>query len=408
MFLKFLLCLTITIITVNAQAQNLDDLINELFTTSKTNEPIRITEAPVQRPILPAPGIGGTTGNADLQGVCENGECVKLFQCTANNTINEDGEGLIDIRFDDTNPCQHYTLRCCTEYKEGIPDIPPEKTHDGYCGYRNPNGVGFRITGNRDSESEYGEFPWMVAILKMELFLDHPISVYLCGGSIIHPSVILTAAHCVQNKKAADLKIRAAEWDTQTTNEIYPTQDRQVAEIIVHENYYKGGLFNDVALLILTTPLELGNVVQAVCLPEQNMKFDYSRCYASGWGKDVYGKEGAYSAILKKVDLPIVPNDKCDKILKGTSLGARFNLHESFICAGGEPGKDTCKGDGGSPLVCPITEGSYQNYQAGIVAFGVGCGENQIPGVYADVAKFRHWIDGKMQLYNYDTKYYTP
>lgn len=101
------------------------------------------------------------------------------------------------------------------------------------------------------------------------------------------------------------LKIRAGEWDTQTRDELFPHQDRPVAEIIIHENYYAGGLHNDIALMILQEPVELSEIVNTVCLPPQQYNFDGSRCFASGWGKDVWGKEGKYQVILKKIDLPI-------------------------------------------------------------------------------------------------------
>ena len=91
---------------------------------------------------------------------------------------------------------------------------------------------------------------------------------------------------------------------------------------------------------------------------------------------------GKYQVILKKIELPIVPHAPCQESFRKTRLGKRFNLHQSFICAGGEPGKDTCKGDGGSPLVCPVQGHPGHFYQAGIVAWGIGCGEQGTPGAY--------------------------
>jgi len=56
------------------------------------------------------------------------------------------------------------------------------------------------------------------------------------------------------------------------------------------------------------------------------------------------GETGQYQvSILKKVELPIVPVDKCMAALRATRLGPKFVLHDSFICAGGVEGRDTCK-----------------------------------------------------------------
>lgn len=69
------------------------------------------------------------------------------------------------------------------------------------CGIRNEKGVDFEITGNLNNEAQYGEFPWMVAVLRKNFNAATAApgeTLSICGGSLISPSVILTGAHCVR------------------------------------------------------------------------------------------------------------------------------------------------------------------------------------------------------------------
>lgn len=90
----------------------------------------------------------------------------------------------------------------------------------------------------------------------------------------------------------AQLVARVGEWDTQTTNEIYRHQNVKVARVIVHPDFQRGNLHNDFALLILENPVNLGENVDTVCLPNSGFVPLSRECYATGWGKDKFGKLG--------------------------------------------------------------------------------------------------------------------
>lgn len=80
-----------------------------------------------------------------------------------------------------------------------------------------------------------------------------------------------------------------------------------------------------------------------MCLPPPGHVPNSQECFASGWGKNQFGKQGIYSVIMKKVPLPIVPFQQCQTALQQTRLTNKFQLHSSFICAGGIAGADTCQ-----------------------------------------------------------------
>lgn len=175
---------------------------------------------------------------------------------------------------------------------------------------------------------------------------------------------------------ANNLIVRLGEWDSENAYELFPHVDHEVEKIVIHGKFYRGGLHNDVALLFLKKDVEMAETIDTICLPSQDQPIDITRCFATGWGKNKFGDEEGEKmvknlpVILKKIELPTVQHDNCQASMRRTRLGRRFKLDSSFMCAGGEKGIDTCKGDGGSPLVCPVAGKPNKYYQAGIVAWG--------------------------------------
>merc|ERR1712038_233761 len=344
-------------------------------------------------------------------------ECVPYYQCN-NGTIITDGEGLIDIRngFGILSPedskCPGFLDVCCKDPDFTPPPPPPVVKHVPKCGQRHQNGLGVRIQGFKEGESQFGEWPHMCAILSEEQVVDEDqghvggedpqvVNLYQCGGSLIAPNVLLTAGHCVHKFQAepGKLKVRCGEWDTQSQNEPRAHQDRAVHQVDLHPEFNGRNLANDWALLYTREPFELQEHIDTICLPDPEEVFEGQDCFATGWGKDQFGAAGEYQVVLKEIDLPVVGHQQCQDSLRRTRLGRRFQLDDSFICAGGVAGKDTCKGDGGSPLVCASKEDPFTYVQAGVVAWGIGCGEDTTPGVYASVSKAVCWIDYAMSCH---------
>ena len=112
------------------------------------------------------------------------------------------------------------------------------------------------------------------------------------------------------------------------------------------------------------------------------------RCWVAGWGKD--SPTGNFNFIQNKVDVPLVDFNTCDRVMRRETGKSNFRLSRSEVCAGGETQKDACDGDGGAPLVCQSKRGRW--YVVGLVTWGVGCGKQGVPGVYANVHNMLDWI----------------
>lgn len=182
-----------------------------------------------------------------------------------------------------------------------------------------------------------------------------------------------------------------------------------VARIFIHPMFNPQTLRNDVAVIRLGVAVPLGQLptIGTACLPvtpfigqryssiaifKKNelfaiFLFAYS-CWVSGWGKNDF--LGVYQTIQKEVDVPILDTARCQAALTATRLGPTFVFDgTSFICAGGEPGKDACTGDGGSPLVCDL---NGRAFVAGLASWGIGCAGSNVPGVYVNVLSYIPFI----------------
>ncbi|XP_022121656.2 phenoloxidase-activating factor 2-like [Pieris rapae] len=325
----------------------------------------------------------------------EEGQCVKLSECMDSNEIDLEK---MDVYRD--RSC-HYLKICCPNSRlvtETVTPPPMPKKRPG-CGWSNPGGYIFRDSSK--THAEFGEFPWMVALMSKD-GVDWRQNDYLGGGSLIHKSVVITAAHKVQTLNASQVKCRAGEWDTKTTNEVYPHQERDVKNIVIHSNYDRSQFKNNVALLILQTPFDLTVPhIGTACL-ESTMPPPGTECYSMGWGQKDFNKD-EYAVILKKISSPLLDNSVCEVAFRPI-VGSAYNMDDSMTCAGRVTGLSNCMGDGGSPLICTMPSSEGTRYAVvGLVVFGYRCGLNGIPVAFTKIPHVYNWIDDTMKTYNYDT-----
>ncbi|CAB3362070.1 Hypothetical predicted protein [Cloeon dipterum] len=255
---------------------------------------------------------------------------------------------------------------------------PSNKNSPSNCGHR---GTDWATIG----EARQGEWPWHVAIL------EKPDDLYVCGGSLLDESWVLTAAHCVDDylgkSSEGTLKVRLGEFDVASLKETLPHQERDVAAVILHAGFDNRTLAHDIALLRLASPAQHRPNVDIVCLPrrDQDNTSGFKRCVITGWGRK--NEASDHSSQLKEVQVPLWEHSQCEKALK-EKFGPAYALPDTAICAGSE-GHDACDGDGGGPLVC---EDAGQWFQVGVISFGIGCGRKNTPGVYTRVSRYEGWI----------------
>ncbi|XP_062275555.1 transmembrane protease serine 4a isoform X1 [Scomber scombrus] len=233
-----------------------------------------------------------------------------------------------------------------------------------------------RIVGGTDAFIV--DWPWQVSLQQG----GH----HTCGGSLVSPRWVVTAAHCFIGSKKELTRWRVVSGRTYMAS----LGGSYVDKVIVNGDYDPGRNDYDIALMRLSSPIKVGESQKPVCLSPKALGLAAgSSMVVTGWG--YLREEGTVSPSLQKAHIPLIDQAKCSSpTVYGSAITPRM------ICAGFLEGKvDACQGDSGGPLVHST---SSRWHLVGVVSWGVGCARERRPGVYCKVEEMLNWINTVIEV----------
>lgn len=217
--------------------------------------------------------------------------------------------------------------------------------------------------------------PWVVA-------LTDASGTQFCGGTLVRPTKIVTAAHCAldpfsgMQRRPSAVRAVAGRPDLRTRQGSVGS----VTRIWVHPSFRGAARGDDIAVLTLNTPASQPTLPMVESRDDSPYQSGtVGRVY--GWGRT--GEQDPPSPALRAVDVPVTTDAEC---------GNAYSEYDStrMFCAGlSEGGRDACAGDSGGPLV-------INGHLAGVVSFGAGCGRPGYPGIYTRVSAYTEDVNAQL------------